>query len=68
MLFLVNNRDRLIDVFSEIDQESIVDTEEAAVITENWSIPREQYYKQHKKLNQLLIKIKMSLPITAIAF
>ena len=48
--FLVNNRDRLIDVFSEIDQESIVDIEEAAVITEDWSIPREQYYKQHKKI------------------
>ena len=48
--FLVNNRDRLIGVFSEIDQESIVDIEEAAVITEDWSIPREQYYKQHKKI------------------
>lgn len=47
--FLVNNRDRLIEVFGKIDQESFVDIEETNIITSEWSIPREQYYKQHKK-------------------
>lgn len=48
--FIVNNKDKLIEIFSKIDQEEIVDIEETNIISNNWSIPREQYYKQHKKI------------------
>lgn len=49
--FLVNNRDRLVEVFSKIDQESIVDIEETDIVCSDWTILREQYYKQHKKID-----------------
>ena len=48
--FLVNNRDRLIDIFSEISAESIGEIEETDISIADWFIPREQYYKQHKRL------------------
>lgn len=48
--FLVNNRDRLVEVFRQIDQERFVDIEETDIIVSDWYIPREQYYKQHKKI------------------
>lgn len=48
--FLVNNRDRLIEVFSKINEEDFVEIEETEILVSDWSIPREQYYKQHKKI------------------
>ena len=48
--FLVNNRDRLIDVFSKVSKEEIANIEETEIIRKNWSIPKTQYYKQHKKM------------------
>lgn len=48
--FLVNNRERLIEVFSKISAEKIAEIKEADVLTSEWHIPREQYYRQHKKI------------------
>lgn len=48
--FLVNNRDRLVEVFSEISEESFADIVETEILVSDWGIPREQYYKQHKKI------------------
>ena len=48
--FLVNNRDRLVNVFSGISAESIAEIEETDVSIVDWFIPREQYYKQHKRM------------------
>lgn len=47
--FLVNNRDRLIETFSKINQEQIADIQETEILKKQWSFPRSQYYKQHKK-------------------
>ena len=47
--FLVNNRDRLVEVFSQVSETEIGDIEETDVIEESWGIPPYQYYKQHKK-------------------
>lgn len=47
--FLVNNRDKLIDVFSKIDKEDIIELEEAPAQEANWYIPEEQYYKFHRR-------------------
>lgn len=48
--FLVNNRDRLIDVFSQISVDRFAELQETNIITADWSIPAYQYYKQHKKM------------------
>lgn len=48
--FLVNNRDRLVDLFSRIDESTIADVKETKVLEKEWMIPLYQYYKQHKKL------------------
>ena len=48
--FLVNNRDRLIETFSKINQEQIADIQETEILKKQWSFPRSQYYKQHKKI------------------
>lgn len=48
--FLVNNRERLVDVFSKISADKIADIQETDIIASDWTIPREQYYKQHKKI------------------
>lgn len=48
--FLVNNRDRLVDVFSGVSADRIAEIEETDIITVDWAIPREQYYKQHKRI------------------
>lgn len=48
--FLVNNRDRLIEVFSGVSADSIAEIEETSIVSRDWSIPREQYYKQHKRI------------------
>ena len=48
--FLVNNRERLIEVFSGISADRIAEIEETDIITSAWYIPRDQYYKQHKRI------------------
>lgn len=49
--FLVNNRDRLIEVFKQVNEQEIGEIKETEIITEKWAIPLYQYYKQHKKLS-----------------
>ena len=49
--FLVNNKDKLIDIFIDINVNEIIDIEETDTKIEDWYIPSEQYYKQHKKIN-----------------
>lgn len=53
--FLVNNRERLVEVFSGISAEKIADIKETDIITADWGIPREQYYKQHKRIESTKI-------------
>lgn len=48
--FLVNNRDKLVDLFSEISENEIGEIKETNVLASEWSIPPYQYYKQHKKM------------------
>lgn len=48
--FLVNNRDKLIEVFSTISETEIGEIKETDVIVSDWGIPPYQYYKQHKKM------------------
>lgn len=48
--FLVNNRDRLVEVFGGISAERFAEIEETDVLKSQWVIPREQYYKQHKRI------------------
>lgn len=48
--FLVNNRDKLVELFSKIDESAIADVKETEILEKEWSIPPYQYYKQHKKL------------------
>lgn len=48
--FLVNNRERLIEVFSGISADRIAEIEETDISVSDWTIPREQYYKQHKRI------------------
>ena len=45
--FLVNNRDKLVDLFSEISENEIGEIKETGVLASDWSIPPYQYYKQH---------------------
>lgn len=56
--FLVNNRDRLVEVFSKVSESEIGEIKETDTITEQWGIPAYQYYKQHKKMasTQILTK------------
>lgn len=48
--FLVNNRDRLIEVFSQISADRFAELQETDIVAEDWGIPAYQYYKQHKKI------------------
>lgn len=48
--FLVNNRDKLVNLFSEISENEIGEIKETGVLVSDWSIPPYQYYKQHKKM------------------
>ena len=50
--FLVNNRDILTEIFSTISQEEIGDIEETEIKIMEWSTPKSQYYKQHKKIEK----------------
>lgn len=56
--FLVNNRDRLIEIFSTISETEIGEIKETDVITLDWKIPEYQYYKQPKKMpaNKIMVK------------
>lgn len=56
--FLVNNRDKLIEVFSTISETEIGEIKETDVIVSNWGIPPYQYYKQHKKMAATVIMSK----------
>ena len=47
--FLVNNRDRLIDVFSRVSENEIGEIQETKTTITDWFIPTYQYYKKHKK-------------------
>lgn len=46
----MNNRDRLVAVFSGISADCFAEIEEMDVIVADWGIPREQYYKRHKRI------------------
>ncbi len=48
--FLVNNRDRLIEVFSQISTDRFAELQETDIVVADWGIPAYQYYKQHKKM------------------
>lgn len=48
--FLINNRDKLIELFSQISANDIAKIEETDVIESKWGIPSYQYYKQHKRI------------------
>ena len=56
--FLVNNRDRLVEVFSRISADQIADIEETDILVSDWYIPPYQYYKQHKKIASTVILTK----------
>lgn len=47
--FLVNNRDRLVELFSKIDESAIAEVKKTDILEKEWSVPQYQYYKQHKK-------------------
>lgn len=46
--FLVNNRDKLIEVFSEVSENEIGEIVETDVLESDWKIPERQYYSYHK--------------------
>ena len=48
--FLVNNKERLVEVFSNISQSEIGEIKETEVLHKTWGIPPYQYYRHHKKL------------------
>lgn len=48
--FLVNNRDRLIDVFRNISETDIGELKETNILALDWTIPPYQYYKHPKKI------------------
>ena len=47
--FLVNNRDRLVEVFKSVSENEIGEIKETDIKTDSWGIPSYQYYRQHKK-------------------
>lgn len=49
-VFLVNNRERLIEVFSGVSADRIAEIEETDIISAEWYIPREQYYSISTKI------------------
>ncbi len=48
--FLVNNWERLIEIFGQVSADKFAKLKEADIVTRDWVIPSRQYYKQHKKL------------------
>lgn len=53
--FLVNNRDKLVELFGKISETEYGDIVETDVIESEWGIPSYQYYKQHKKIQSTKI-------------
>lgn len=56
--FLVNNRDRLVDVFSNVSETEIGEIKETDILATDWAIPAYQYYKQPKKVPALKVMEK----------
>ncbi|RHT06204.1 hypothetical protein DW842_19605 [Ruminococcus sp. AM36-17] len=56
--FLVNNRDRLVEVFSDVSANEIAELKKTDILVSDWTIPREQYYRQHKRINSTKIMNK----------
>lgn len=56
--FLVNNRDKLVEVFSEISETEIGELKETDVLESDWRVPSYQYYRQHKKMPATAIMSK----------
>jgi type III restriction enzyme len=48
--FLINNKEKLIELFSEISAREIADIEQTEILHMEWDAPKEQYYKMHKRL------------------
>jgi type III restriction enzyme len=48
--FLINNRDKLIEIFSQVNASEIATFKETDTIESNWYLPKNQYYKHHKKI------------------
>lgn len=48
--FLVNNRNKLVELFGKISENDIAEIQETDIIESDWGIPPYQYYKQHKKM------------------
>ena len=48
--FLINNKEKLIEVFGEISAREIADIEQTNILEVQWDVPKEQYYKMHKRL------------------
>ena len=48
--FLINNKDKLIEIFGEISAREIADIEQTEILRIKWDAPKEQYYKMHKRL------------------
>jgi type III restriction enzyme len=48
--FLINNKEKLIELFSEISAREIADIEQTEILKLKWDAPKEQYYKMHKRL------------------
>ncbi len=46
--FLINNCERLREVFGRTPLEEIAEIEETEIISKEWEIPKTQYYKEHK--------------------
>jgi type III restriction enzyme len=53
--FLVNNREKIIDLFSGISVNEIAEIQETPLEIKDFFIPVEQYYFQHKKTNSTRI-------------
>lgn len=49
--FLINNRDKLVEIFQNVNKENIGEIKETDLLKKDWNIPRYQYYKQHKKFD-----------------
>ena len=50
--FLINNRDKLVELFSEISQDQIGEIKETDILKSEWFIPSEQYYKEHRRIKK----------------
>lgn len=48
--FLVNNRDKLVEIFSKVDEQDFAEIEETDILETQWCIPTTQYYRHHKKM------------------